>query len=288
MKRVRLIHWHAAEAEERAARLRRLFWTVDCTVPGDAKAVNAIKKDPPDLLLIDLSRLPMQGRDVALLLRQSIAGRAIPLVFLGGAPDKVAKVRHALPFATFASWDEVALPAYLEAAAQPLEADRVPGEPEERRRLFDVYAGRKLGEKLALRKGQVVGLAGAPEGFARRLHGLPDGVTLNDGAHGECDVVLWFVHSQQQLVEGLVWMAVREDYESLWILWPKKAASLQSDLDQRTVRRAGLDAGLVDFKIAAIDAVWSGLRFTHRKEPPPAKAMRAERPARATNVKPRS
>jgi hypothetical protein len=55
------------------------------------------------------------------------------------------------------------------------------------------------------------------------------------------------------------------DRGSLWIAWPKKTSGLRSDLDQRLVRKAGLDAGLVDFKICAIDETWSGLRFSVRK-----------------------
>ena len=51
----------------------------------------------------------------------------------------------------------------------------------------------------------------------------------------------------------------------MWILWPKKTGSIPSDLTQQDVRRAGLDHGLVDFKICAFDADWSGLKFSVRK-----------------------
>jgi hypothetical protein len=40
---------------------------------------------------------------------------------------------------------------------------------------------------------------------------------------------------------------------------------MSSDLKQDVVRRAGLNAGLVDYKIAALDQSWSGLKFTVRK-----------------------
>jgi hypothetical protein len=51
----------------------------------------------------------------------------------------------------------------------------------------------------------------------------------------------------------------------LWIAWPKKASGRQTDLDQSAVRRFGLDAGLVDYKICAVDETWSGLCFARRK-----------------------
>jgi hypothetical protein len=53
---------------------------------------------------------------------------------------------------------------------------------------------------------------------------------------------------------------------TLWICWPKKASGVESDLDQAFVRRDAMDRGLVDFKVAAIDATWSGLRFS-REQP---------------------
>jgi hypothetical protein len=51
----------------------------------------------------------------------------------------------------------------------------------------------------------------------------------------------------------------------LWICWPKKTSSLAGDLGGNEVRAFGLAAGWVDFKIAALDADWSGLCFSRRK-----------------------
>ena len=51
----------------------------------------------------------------------------------------------------------------------------------------------------------------------------------------------------------------------LWIAWPKKASALRSDVGETDVRGAGLANGLVDYKICAIDATWSGLLFRRRK-----------------------
>jgi hypothetical protein len=51
----------------------------------------------------------------------------------------------------------------------------------------------------------------------------------------------------------------------LWIAWPKKASGVTTDLTQNAVRAYGLNAGLVDYKISAIDGTWSGLCFTQRR-----------------------
>ena len=50
----------------------------------------------------------------------------------------------------------------------------------------------------------------------------------------------------------------------VWIAWPKKAAAMKKDLDENLVRAIGLEAGLVDIKVCAIDSTWSGLKFVRR------------------------
>ncbi len=50
----------------------------------------------------------------------------------------------------------------------------------------------------------------------------------------------------------------------LWVSWSKKAAKVATDLDGNAVRRLGLEAGLVDVKVCAVDETWSGLKFVYR------------------------
>ena len=50
----------------------------------------------------------------------------------------------------------------------------------------------------------------------------------------------------------------------LWVAWPKKAAKMDTDLDENFIRDFGLAAGVVDTKVCAIDETWSGLRFNRR------------------------
>ena len=61
-------------------------------------------------------------------------------------------------------------------------------------------------------------------------------------------------------------LGARAGRGGLWIAWPKQASGVKSDLTQPVVRRIGLASGLVDYKVCAIDATWSGLRFTVRKK----------------------
>ena len=56
----------------------------------------------------------------------------------------------------------------------------------------------------------------------------------------------------------------------VWIAWPKRASGVPTDLTENVVRELGLAAGLVDNKVCAIDAVWSGLRLVYRLRDRPA------------------
>ena len=52
----------------------------------------------------------------------------------------------------------------------------------------------------------------------------------------------------------------------LWISWPKGISALPKDLNGNDVRRIGLEGGLVDTKVCAVNADWSGLMFMYRKK----------------------
>jgi len=50
----------------------------------------------------------------------------------------------------------------------------------------------------------------------------------------------------------------------LWVAWPKKASGVETDLTEGVVRTFGLECGLVDVKVCAVDDTWSGLKFVRR------------------------
>src|SRR5262245_61267640 len=97
MRRVRLIHWNAKEVEERAARLRAADCEVTYEPLNGAGALRTLRENPPSAVVIDLSRLPMQGRDVGLAVRHYKTTRSIPLIFVAGDAAKVARVQQSLP-----------------------------------------------------------------------------------------------------------------------------------------------------------------------------------------------
>jgi hypothetical protein len=196
---------------------------------------------------------------MALGLRKHKATRHVPLVFVGGDPKKVARVRELLPDAAYTTWDAIEA-ALSDAIAHPPEDPVVP------KSTFDAYAGTPLPKKLGIKANSIVTLLNAPEGFEDTLGELPDGAVLRRREPDPHGVNLWFVRCRQELEDQIEEMGAFAKGGGLWIAWPKKASGVTSDLSQTVVRRTGLDSGLVDFKICSIDATWSGLRFSHRKD----------------------
>ena len=129
------------------------------------------------------------------------------------------------------------------------------------------YSKTPLAGKLGIKPGHAVVLLEAPTGFARLLEPLPDDVTMLTAAAAPdtYDIILLFVTSQAALKRGFAKAAARlKPAGGLWVAWPKKASGVATDLTENDVREVGLDAGLVDNKVCAIDETWSGLRFVIR------------------------
>jgi hypothetical protein len=124
------------------------------------------------------------------------------------------------------------------------------------------YSGTPLAQKLGIKPGHRLMLLNAPEAIPLAL---PDGVTVVRQARGRADVIVSFHTARRDYEQRLA--RLRECMEpacGLWIAWPKRAAKVPTDLTENVVRDAGLAIGLVDNKVAAIDAVWSGLRLVIR------------------------
>jgi hypothetical protein len=256
--RVQLIHWNEGEASERAMWLADAGFEVACDLAAGPAFFRQLASDPPDAIVIDLDRLPSQGRDFGVGLRIQAGTRWIPLVFVGGRPDKVASVKALLPDATYTSWDEIA--AALSAAMADPPAD--PVVPASR---MAGYADKPLPTKLGIKPGMTVSLEAAPVDVAGILGELPQEVTLQEGNQGAADLVLWFVRNGAELAGAMDRMAARAGGAPLWIIWPKRSSGVTTDLTQNLVRKAGLTAGLVDYKICSVDATWSALLFTRRQ-----------------------
>ena len=129
------------------------------------------------------------------------------------------------------------------------------------------YSGTPLPKKLGMAPGTTLRLHDAPGNFETTLGPLPEGSRLLRGGRARGDLGLWFVRSRRDLERGVARRAAGIPPKGLWVAWPKKASGVPTDLAGSDVRRAGLAHGLVDYKICAVDAVWSGLKFAPRRNP---------------------
>lgn len=257
MPRVLMIHWDAEEAGTRAARIESLGYKVRRDLKPGPAFLRQLKTDPPGAVVIDLSRMPSQGRDIAVAIRHCAATRRLPIVFVEGDPEKVARIRQLLPDAVYTTYRRIRSALKRAIACPPPDPAR-PGS------VFAAYAGTPLPRKLGIKPGSVVALVNAPQDFRETLGELPAGVVFCDRPSRRSSLVLWFLTSCAELEQNITGMAEAAGPRPLWIIWPKKASTPASDLTQQIVRHAGLTAGLVDYKICAVDATWSGLLFGRR------------------------
>lgn len=129
------------------------------------------------------------------------------------------------------------------------------------------YSGTPLVKKLGIKPGFKVLLIGAPDHYlVETLGPLPADVALLEVAiDGEMDFVQYFTKSSAELESAFPRLkAMLKPNATLWVSWPKKASKVPTDLDGNVVRRLGLEGGLVDVKVCAVDEVWSGLKFVYR------------------------
>jgi hypothetical protein len=128
------------------------------------------------------------------------------------------------------------------------------------------YSGTPLTKKLGFKEGFRVGFVNPPKGFQRELGPLPMDVKITVGLLTKpVDLILLFADSQQTLQKEFPKLAQKlAENGMLWIAWPKKASGVATDLSDNSVRQIGLDAGLVDVKVCAVNDIWSGLKFVFR------------------------
>jgi hypothetical protein len=126
------------------------------------------------------------------------------------------------------------------------------------------YSGTPLHRKLGIKPDSRVLVSAAPPDFD--IEGVPRGVVMHTrAARASYEVVLAFCPDARRLQRRFDALAPRlTSAGALWIAWPKKTSGVTTDLDENVVRNVGLDHGLVDVKVIAIDQTWSGLKFVRR------------------------
>jgi hypothetical protein len=127
------------------------------------------------------------------------------------------------------------------------------------------YSGTPLQKKLGLKPGMRCCVLYGPDDYFDLLHPLPDDVDWSERLSGKFDFIHLFVRDQKLFQSKfLQCISLITTEGMIWVSWPKKAAKAETDLDENVIRNFGLNSGLVDVKVCAVDETWSGLKFVYR------------------------
>jgi hypothetical protein len=251
--RIRVFHWRAEEAKPLLTVLEAAGYSVDYKEP--VSSYREVRASPPDAVVIDLSRLPSHGKEVAVFLRGSKATRHIPILFVGGEPEKVEGVRRVLPDAVYTPISRLRS-ALRSAIANP------PADPLKPAQMMERWGSRTTAQKLGIAPHSRVFVIDPPSGYARAIGELPAGACFEEESSANCALSLWFVHGVAEFQAALPRMRALAAHSRLWILWRK---SKQDGLNGNIIRAGAIDVGLVDYKICSIDKIWSAMVFALKK-----------------------
>jgi hypothetical protein len=124
-----------------------------------------------------------------------------------------------------------------------------------------------LVQKLGIRPGHRLLVVNEPDGFRDLLVGLPADVQTEFAESETADVIVFFSTAAAEVKRQVPRLKKRlAPGGGLWIAWPKKTSAVKTDVTFEVVQPTGLATGLVDNKVCAIDATWTGLRFVFRKK----------------------
>ena len=128
------------------------------------------------------------------------------------------------------------------------------------------YSGKPIWQKLGLTPATRVLVRGAPADYAKIVGLRASELTLAP-PRGAFDIAHVFATSAKTLATEIVTLAKRLPATGvIWVSWPKQSAKVATDITEGTVRTIALPLGLVDVKVCAVDAVWSGLKLVWRRD----------------------
>ena len=251
MARIRLLHWNASEAGKYQSLLAAGGHTIEYDERFEPRLLRQWRTQPPDVFVIDLSRLPAQGREIAIGLRQWPATRRVPIVFCDGAPEKVKKTRASLGDALYCEFSKLRT-SIRKALAEPCAEATVPTPMMKR------YAARTTAQKLGIAAGSTVSVIDPPRDYLTVLGDLPAGVQFTEDR--TASVALCFVYDLPTLQDRMSELRRLARTSKLWFCW-RKGKTAASGLSGNSIRATAVALGLIDYKVCSLNAVWSGMLF---------------------------
>jgi CheY-like chemotaxis protein len=250
---VRLVCWKEELAKQRADEITALGYRVEAaSLRVSGAFITHFRNLNPAAVIIDLDRMPSHGREVAIVLRASKTTRHIPIVFAGGAEEKVERLHAELPDAIFTGWKKLA-PALKRAIAAP------PINPIHLTPHMQRWGDSSLPRKLGISAGMEVALlCHDDDGLEESIGELPDGASLQHRIGSKTRLILYAVHTLRELDSAIDHACAHlPKGASFWIVHPKATAKRHRDFTQNDVRALALPRGFVDYKVCSVDAQWS-------------------------------
>jgi hypothetical protein len=133
------------------------------------------------------------------------------------------------------------------------------------------YSGVPLWKKLGFKAGMRVCVLGAPADYAKLIDGPNDWIVVEDASRA--DALHVFISRSDELKVIRKLEVHLPPASMLWVSWPKKTSPLSTGLGEDDIRRVALEGSLVDVKVCAVDADWSGLKLVRRASPPSRQAF---------------
>ena len=129
------------------------------------------------------------------------------------------------------------------------------------------YSGTPLVKKLGIKTNFRLFAKNPPENYANLIAPLPENVKTLRRLTRDLDMIHLFVTSRAELAANMpIYMNYIKQDGMIWVSWPKKASKVPTDVTEDVIREVALSLGLVDVKVCAVDATWSGLKLVIRKE----------------------
>ena len=129
------------------------------------------------------------------------------------------------------------------------------------------YSGTPLATKLSLKDGRRTWWENMPDTVRAEIEAGGVALTLLEAPVGPIEAAHVFVTTRAALEDSIRRLLPLLDPAGfLWISWPKKASKVPTDITEDAIREIALPTGLVDVKVCAIDAIWSGLKLMIRRE----------------------
>lgn len=123
------------------------------------------------------------------------------------------------------------------------------------------YSSTPLAKKLGIKEGFKISLINQPEYYFNLFTDFPENVEIIANK-SKANLIHYFVKEEKQLLKDILYLKKQiVQNGTIWVSWPKKASKVITDITEDRIRNIAIENGLVDIKVCAVDAIWSGLKL---------------------------